>query len=109
MLVNVGDVLAGKYRVDKVLGIGGMGMVVAATHQELDQRVAIKLMLPDAAAAADATDRFLREAKACVRLRGEHVCKVLDFGRLDTGAPYIVMEFLAGQDFQTTIKRRAPL
>ena len=97
--VNVGDVLAGKYRVDRVLGIGGMGMVVAATHVELDQRVALKFMLPEALLSAQATERFLREARAAVKLRGEHVCRVLDVGKLDTGSPYIVMEFLEGEDF----------
>ena len=109
IMANVGDVLAGKYRVDRVLGVGGMGMVVAATHLELDQKVALKFMLPAALASEEATDRFLREARAAVRLRGEHVCRVLDVGRLDGGAPYIVMEYLAGHDFATTLKQYGPL
>ncbi len=109
MMANVGDVLAGKYRVDKVLGVGGMGMVVAATHLELHQKVALKFMLPAALASEEATDRFLREARAAVQLRGEHVCRVLDVGRLDGGAPYIVMEYLAGHDLETTIKDYGPL
>ncbi len=58
-LAAVGDVLAGKYRVDKILGIGGMGMVVAATHLEIDQRVALKFMLPGSTESADASARFL--------------------------------------------------
>ena len=107
--VNVGDVLATKYRVDKVLGIGGMGMVVAATHLELDQKVALKFMLPDAMRSPQAMDRFLREAKAAVKLRSEHVCKVLDVGRLESGAPYIVMEFMEGQDFADTIRQAGKL
>jgi len=109
-LVNVGDVLATKYRVDKILGIGGMGMVVAATHLELDQKVALKFMLPEAMRSEQAMDRFLREAKAAVKLRSEHVCRVLDVGKLDTtGAPYIVMEFMEGQDFADTIKHAGRL
>ncbi len=108
-IAAVGDVLAGKYRVDKVLGIGGMGMVVAATHLELDQRVALKFMLPDAMRSGQAMDRFLREAKAAVRLRSEHICRVLDVGKLDNGAPYIVMEFMDGEDFAQLIKRRGAL
>ena len=108
-LVNIGDVLAGKYKVDKILGIGGMGMVVSAMHLELDQRVALKFMLPDALASEQATERFLREAKAAVKLRSEHVCRVLDVGKLDTGAPYIVMEFMEGEDFAQMLKRRGPL
>lgn len=107
--VNVGDVLATKYRVEKILGIGGMGMVVAATHLELDQRVALKFMLPDAMRSDQAMDRFLREAKAAVKLRSEHVCRVLDVGRLETGAPYIVMEYMEGQDFADTIQHRGRL
>ena len=109
MVANVGDVLAGKYRVDKVLGIGGMGMVVAATHLELDQKVALKFMLPAALASEEATERFLREARAAVRLRGEHVCRVLDVGKLAGGEPYIVMEYLAGHDFAATLKEYGPL
>ena len=107
--VNVGDVLAGKYRVEKILGIGGMGMVVAATHLELDQRVALKFMLPDAMRSDQAMDRFLREAKAAVKLRSEHVCRVLDVGRLESNAPYIVMEYMEGQDFADTIQRKGRL
>src|SRR3990167_5777562 len=98
-VVSVGDVIAAKYRVDRILGVGGMGMVAAATHLELDQKVALKFMLPEAMTAPTAAERFLREARACVRLRGEHVCRVLDVGRLATGTPYIVMEYMAGQDF----------
>ncbi|MBA2542514.1 MAG: protein kinase [Deltaproteobacteria bacterium] len=109
MIVNTGDVLAGKYRVDRVLGIGGMGMVVSATHLELDQRVALKFMLPEALASAQATDRFLREARAAVKLRGEHVCRVLDVGKLDNGSPYIVMEFLEGEDFAQLLGKRGAL
>jgi serine/threonine protein kinase len=105
-LVKVGDVLAGKYHVDRILGIGGMGIVIAATHRELDQRVALKFMLPDALANEAATERFLREAKAAVKLRSEHICRVLDTGRLDSGGPYIVMEFLEGEDLAQVIKRR---
>ena len=108
-MVNVGDTLAGKYRVEKILGIGGMGMVVAATHLELDQKVALKFMLPDALASEQAMARFLREAKSAVKLRSEHVCRVLDVGRLDTGAPYIVMELMEGSDFAQLLKRQGPL
>jgi eukaryotic-like serine/threonine-protein kinase len=108
-LVNIGDVLVSKYRVDKILGIGGMGMVVAATHLELDQRVALKFMLPEALLSPQATDRFLREARAAVKLKGEHVCRVLDVGKLESGSPYIVMEFLEGEDFQHVLARRGYL
>jgi eukaryotic-like serine/threonine-protein kinase len=108
-LANVGDVLAGKYRVDRILGIGGMGMVVSATHLDLDQSVAIKFMLPAAMESAEAKQRFMREARAAGRLTSEHVCRVSDVGQFESGQPYIVMEFLQGQDLGTLLKRKGPL
>src|SRR5262252_3703713 len=96
--VKEGDVVAGKYRVDRVLGAGGMGVVVAATHTELDQRVALKFILPDALRGPESVERFLREAKASVRLKSEHIARVYDVGKLDTGDPFIVMELLEGTD-----------
>jgi serine/threonine-protein kinase len=108
-LAAVGDVLAGKYRVDKILGIGGMGMVVAATHLEIDQRVAIKFMLPGSADSPESAARFLREARAAGRLNSEHVCRVMDVGRFDTGVPYIVMEYLQGENLGAVLRRRGPL
>jgi eukaryotic-like serine/threonine-protein kinase len=108
-LAAVGDVLAGKYRVDKILGVGGMGMVVAATHLELDQRVALKFMLPGAAESPETSARFLREARAAGRLNSDHVCRMVDLGRFDNGAPYIVMEYLEGYDLHSLMKRRGVL
>ncbi|HEY0189978.1 MAG TPA: serine/threonine-protein kinase, partial [Kofleriaceae bacterium] len=108
-LAQVGDVLAGKYRVDKILGIGGMGMVVAATHLEIDQRVALKFMLPSSAESSESAMRFLREARAAGRLNSEHVCRVSDVGRFDSGAPYIVMEYLQGDNLGAILRKRGPL
>jgi serine/threonine protein kinase len=105
----VGEVLAGKYRVDKILGIGGMGMVVAATHLELDQRVALKFMLPGAQESPEAAARFLREARAAGRLNSDHVCRVKDVGRFDNGTPYIVMEYLHGENLAVALRKRGPL
>ena len=102
--VQLGEVLAGKYRVERILGCGGMGVVVAATHLDLLELRAIKLLLPQAAADADLTKRFLREARAAGRLKDEHVAKVYDVGRLDSGAPYIVMEHLEGCDLSVLVK-----
>ncbi len=96
--VKPGDVLAGKYRVERVLGRGGMGVVVAAHHLVLEEKVAIKLLLPEAIGNADAMNRFVREARAAVRIRSEHVARVSDVGYLESGAPYIVMEHLQGVD-----------
>ncbi len=105
-LANVGDVLGGKYKVERILGIGGMGMVVLATHIDLDQLVAIKFMLPQAMENPEAASRFMREARAVARLTNDHVCRVSDFGKFDSGTPYMVMEYLEGQDLGTLIKRK---
>jgi serine/threonine protein kinase len=100
-----GDILAGKYRVDRVLGVGGMGVVIAATHLQLDQKVALKFMLPEALVHPALVERFAREARAAVRLRSDHVARVLDVGTLASGSPYMVMEYLDGSDLGALIER----
>ncbi len=107
--VREGDILAGKYRVDRVLGQGGMGVVVAAHHVELDDRVAIKFLLPEALHNGEAVARFAREAQAAVKIKSEHVARVTDVGRLDNGAPYIVMEYLEGLDLSAWLQQRGRL
>jgi serine/threonine-protein kinase len=107
--VGEGDLLAGKYRVDRVLGVGGMGLVVAAHHIDLDERVAIKFLLPDAVNNPVAVARFDREARAAVKIRSEHVARVVDVGKLDNGAPYIVMEYLDGRDLADWLVKQGPL
>lgn len=106
--MKVGETLAGKYQVERVLGSGAMGVVVAARHVDLQQLVALKFMLPTALPDKAAADRFLREAQAAGRLRSEHVARVMDFGRLEGGAPYIVMEFLEGQDLEEILEKSGP-
>ncbi|WP_218920237.1 serine/threonine-protein kinase [Chondromyces crocatus] len=100
-----GTLLAGKYRIESELGRGGMGVVLAAEHVELGGRVALKLMLPAALERPGADARFLREARAAVRIKGDHVARVLDVGRLDSGEPYIVMEHLEGEDLGSLLRR----
>jgi serine/threonine protein kinase len=107
--VQPGDLLAGKYRVERVIGHGGMGIVIAAQHLVLDEKVAIKLLLPEALSNTEAVARFVREAKAAVRIRSEHVARVSDVGYLDSGAPYIVMEYLEGVDLAAWLKRSGAL
>lgn len=104
-----GDVIAGKYRVERVLGEGGMGVVVAARHTSLRQHVAVKFLLPRALTMAGAAERFLREARAAVAIKSEHVARVLDVGELESGAPYMVMEYLTGCDFGKLLRTRGPL
>src|SRR5262245_60344965 len=107
--IREGDLLAGKYRIQKVLGRGGMGVVVAAVHAQLGQQVAVKFLLPEACAHPEAIGRFLREARAAVRIQSDHVARVLDVGELETGAPYIVMEFLRGSDIGEIVETSGPL
>jgi serine/threonine-protein kinase len=106
--VNPGDILMGKYRIDRLLGMGGMGVVVAATHLGLEQRVAIKFMLANKVASREQYERFLREARAAVRLKSEHVARVSDVGTMATGAPYMVMEYLDGRDLSAILEDRGP-
>ena len=104
-----GEILAGKYRVERVLAQGGMGVVVAAIHQQLDQRLALKFLLPDGVQNEAHVARFVREARAAVRLRSEHVARVLDVGTSETGSPYIVMEYLEGQDLSNVLAEKGAL
>jgi len=107
--VTAGQLIAGKYRVERVLGRGGMGVVVAAHHLVLDQVVAIKFLLPEALGSAEAVARFEREARAAVKIQSEHVARVTDVGRLENGAPYMVMELLRGRDLDVLLRERGPL
>ena len=96
--VMVGAVLANRYRVERVLGQGGMGVVVKAMHLQLRQPVAMKFLLPEVLGNPQIVQRFLREAQAAVRLKSEHVARVIDVGSLESGAPYMVLEYLDGSD-----------
>ncbi|MFO0547835.1 MAG: serine/threonine-protein kinase [Polyangiaceae bacterium] len=107
--VKVGDVLLGKYTVEKIIGAGGMGVVVAVRHRELGELYAMKFMLAGALENQTAVERFVREARAAARLKSEHVAKVHDVGRLDDGAPYMVMEYLSGQDLEALLSKSGPL
>jgi serine/threonine-protein kinase len=104
-VLRVGEILGGRFRVDRLLGAGGMGIVVAATHLELEQHVAIKVLHDELATNQTIVARFLREARAVAQLRTEHVCRVFDVGRLDNGAPFIVMELLEGNDLGSVVVR----
>lgn len=104
-----GDVLLGKFRIERVLGRGGMGLVVAARHVALDELFAMKLMHPEMLSNPEAIERFVREARASARLKGEHVARVHDVGRLENGAPYMLMEHLVGDDLSGLLDKRGAL
>jgi serine/threonine-protein kinase len=102
-------VLLGKYRVEHLLGQGAMGAVYAAHHIDLGERVAIKCLTEELMGAHGAVERFLREARAAHRLRNKHICQVFDVGRFENGAPYMVMEYLDGEDLMKRVDREGPL
>jgi len=108
-LPRIGELIAGKYTIDRILATGGMGVVVAAKHIRLDQRVAIKFLLPEMLDREELVARFLREAQATVGLHGEHAVRVYDVGTLETGSPYLVMELLRGNDLDEELEVRGPL
>ncbi len=101
--------VAGKYRLERVLGEGGMGVVYAALHVDLQKRVAIKIMRDELTSQSELVERMLGEARTVARLRSEHVAQVIDVGRLSSGAPFIVMEYLAGCDLGTKLADGEPL
>ncbi len=107
--IHPGTVLAGKYRVERILGTGGMGTVVAAHHLQLDERVALKFLLPQALGSMEAVARFMREARAAVKIKSEHVARVTDVGQLENGAPYMVMEYLDGRDLAAWLTQCGPM
>jgi serine/threonine-protein kinase len=106
-LLEKGDLVAGKYRVERVIGNGGMGQVVAARHVELGNLFAIKVLRPNDD--EQALVRFMREAQAIARIQNEHVVRVHDVGQTDRGLPFIVMEHLDGQDLGALLAARGPL
>ena len=107
--VAVGQTIDGKYRVERVIGSGGMGVVVAAEHVRLGKIVALKFLLKQACENREAVSRFLREGQALARITSAHVAHVMDVGTLEQGEPYLVMEYLEGADFGAVLKHRGPL
>ncbi len=105
----VGAVVGGKYQIDGVLGSGGMGVVLSATHLELGAPVAIKVVRDELARNEEVVARMLFEARAAAKLRGSHVVRVMDVARLESGAPYIVMEHLVGRDLAGLLIERGAL
>ena len=104
-----GAVLDGKYRIERVLGVGGMGAVLEATHLKLEEKVAIKVLLGELSQDAEAVARFTREAWAAAKIKSENVARVHDVGALPSGAPYLVMEYLEGCDLDQLLEERGAL
>lgn len=107
-VLKPGELAGGKYRVEELIGAGGMGVVHAATHIHLGTRVAIKVMA-ERAVRAEGTVRLLREARVVARMSSPHVVRVLDMGTLLDDSPFLVMELLDGEDLGAVLARRGPL
>jgi serine/threonine protein kinase len=103
------DVLADKYRIERELGRGGMGVVLAAMHLQLEERVAIKFLLPELSHDPLLVGRFLREGRAAIKIRSEHVVRVRDVATLPGGTPYMVMEYLQGKNFEELLEDQVRL
>ena len=107
--VELGRTVAGKFRLEAVVGSGGMGVVFKAWHTELEEHVALKFLLPSRADDDELRRRFALEAKAAAKLRGEHVVRIHDVGTLDGHLPFIVMEYLDGRTVGALVRERGPL
>jgi len=101
----VGQLIDGRYRVLSILGEGGMGAVFVAEHSGLRKRVALKLVRPEFAEDKDFVDRFHREAMATARLEHPNIAKALDFGSLDNGDAYLVMQLIGGRGLEDVIAK----
>ena len=104
--VSIGQVFLGKYRVDAILGTGGMGVVAECTNLALNERFAVKMLRQDVLRDGDAVQRFQREAQAAAKLKSEYVARVHDVGVFETGVPFMVMEYLEGLDLGELLKQR---
>jgi serine/threonine-protein kinase len=107
--VGAGELVGGKYRVESVLGEGGMGVVFAATHIDLHCPVALKVIRPEFQQQPELIARLMLEARAAAQIRSEHVCRVLDVARLETGVPYVVMEYLEGKNLAMVLDAKGRL
>jgi eukaryotic-like serine/threonine-protein kinase len=100
----VGQIISGRFRVEHVIGVGSMGIVLAARHLELDERVAIKFIRAEMQQVPGVLSRFAREAKAAVSIKSAHVAQVFDVGTAEGIGPYIVMEYLEGSDLAAVLE-----
>jgi serine/threonine-protein kinase len=107
--LRVGGLLAGKFRIERVIGSGGMGLILAAHHVPLDQRVAIKVLRPNALRHREAIERFLGEARTAAKIDNPHIVRVLDANAFDCGLTFLVMEYLEGADLADWVARKGPM
>src|SRR5713226_8094152 len=105
----IGETLAGKYRIEERLSVGGMGAVYRGTHILMDKKVAIKVLRPSLAADEKIVARFSREARAASRISHPHALSVTDFGEAESGTVFLVMEYLDGRTLKDIIRQEGPM
>ena len=105
----LGQVLAGKYRIEERLSAGGMGTVYRGTHVLMDKTVAVKVLNPSLAADEKIVARFSREARAASKISHPHALSVTDFGEAENGVVFLVMEYLDGQTLKQVIRQEGPM
>src|SRR5215467_14908815 len=101
----VGTVLGDAYRLTRLVGQGGIGPVYEGVQTRLNKRIAVKVMARELAASTEALARFRREAEVTSQLGHPHIVQVFDFGTAPGGEPYLVMEYLEGEDLEKRIQR----
>ncbi|HKO49125.1 MAG TPA: protein kinase [Polyangiaceae bacterium] len=107
--VQPGEVIAGKYVVQGIIGRGGVGIIAAARHVTLRQLVALKFLRPEIESDPEVLRRFVREAQATAQIRSEHVARVMDAGTLEDGTVFLVFEHLEGRDLARVLREDGPL
>ncbi|HEX5655826.1 MAG TPA: serine/threonine-protein kinase [Polyangiales bacterium] len=105
----LGQTLAGRYKIVRKIGEGGMGIVYEAVHVMIEKRVALKILREDFSHREDVVERFRQEAKSASRIGHEHIVDISDFGITPGGAHFFVMEFLQGNDLADELELRGPL
>src|ERR1700730_5438487 len=103
--MDVPQIIAGRFRIERELATGGMGTVYRATHLGLDRAVAVKIIKPEFAGNSDVADRFLREARTMAKLHHPHAAMIFDAGNLPDGRHFIVMEFVEGVTLSETLTK----
>lgn len=104
----IGTVLSDRYRIERIIGIGGVGSVYRATQLGLERRVAVKVLRPELLENRTALERFVREARTAAQLQHPNIVTVHDFGQMPDGRAYLVMEFLQGLNLAQWIRKRRP-